>query len=460
MTTSISMKPYTQVFPVKLSKISSQVLSTFVNCNYLLFFMMMSIGIDQAHAREWFATSQISSRLIFDSNYLLRTNAASPDPNDTRIIKPKDTIGGTLSAGGTIGSQTENSDIHVQGNVNFNRFNIDNFNSTDVFLYPEAWFTVSPRNKLGISGTLFFDTTLAREIAGNGTNVQDSSDSDDLFGIAKRRFKKSIKPEWNHSLTEKTNLNLSYEFTDVTYQDAESTGRTDYSIHSGQLSLSYQLTENTSIFVIPSTTLFSTPDADSSTTYYSLQAGIQHKFSERWEAEIVAGGRYSRSEFNKRRTNKDIDGNPVPVFNTGGQIIDKDHSSGLGSLANASITHHYTTGSIEASIGQDIRPTGNGDLQTSNEAALTWTHQLSEHLDFSLPASFLRAEAINSDSDRLDRTYYQVAPRLNWRLTPELSMALSYRYRYQKYKVLTGSANSHNAMLSVTYHWQRFSISR
>jgi hypothetical protein len=457
------MKPYETIHASvfkKLSKISSNVLSAFVNCNYLLFFMMLSVGIGQAHAREWFATSQVSSRLIFDSNYLLRTNAESPDPNDTRIIKPKDTIGGTLSAGGTIGSQTENSDIHVQGNVNFNRFNIDNFDSTDVFLYPEAWFTVSPRNKLGISGTLFFDTTLAREIAGNGSVEPDSSSSDDLFGIAKRRFKKSIKPEWNHSLTEKTNLNLSYEFTDVTYEDAKSTGRTDYSNHSGQLSLTHQLTENTSIFVVPSVTFFSTA-ADSSTIYYSLQAGIQHKFSERWEAKIVAGGRYSRSDFNKRRTNRDIDGKPEPALNmTDEQIIDRDHSSGLGSLANASITHHYTTGSIEASIGQDIRPTGNGELQASNEAALTWTHQLSEYLEFSLPVSVLRAEAINSDSDRLDRIYYQAAPRLSWRLTPELSMALSYRYRYQKYKILDDSANSHNAMLSATYHWQRFSISR
>lgn len=434
------MKPSIPVFPVKFSIYSNHVVSTFVQYSHLLLFIMLSLCLDQAHAREWFVTPQASSRLIFDSNYRLRSNL--PTRDNLRTIKPKDTIGGVLSAGGIIGSQTENSDIHIRGNVAFNRFNIDNFNSTDFFLYPETWLTVSPRNKLGISGKLFLDRTLARERPDFiDSTPQDLDETDDLLGVPKRRFLKSVRPEWSHSLTEKTTLNLNYEFTDVTYEDAESTGRTDYSIHSGQLNVSHQLMPKTLVFSNASVTLFSTPDIDSSTTYYSLQAGIQHNFSERWEVEIVGGGRYSRSEFRNRNNNKDT-------------------SSGLGGLANASITHQYTTGSLHARIAQDIRPTGNGDLQTTNQVAFSWNHHLTEHLSLNLPLSALRASAINEDTNRLDRSYYQVAPAINWKLTPEFSLGLRYRYRYQKYDNADDSADSHSAMLSANYHWQRLSISR
>ncbi|MEE9424019.1 MAG: hypothetical protein V3V18_03460 [Methylococcales bacterium] len=448
----------------------------------------MSSWLNQAYAREWFVTPRVSSQLIFDTNYRLRSNRDIEDKLDTirneaRTIKPKDTIGGRLSAGAIVGSETENSDIHIRGNVDFNRFTIDNFNSTNVFLYPEAWFTVSPRDKLGISGKLFLDTTLAQENLSAAQVADDTGNSPDrtadLFGIPKRRFMKSIKPEWNHSLTEKTSLNLSYEFTDVTYEDAlkrrrlqdsdlqdpQDSGRTDYSMHTGQLHLSHQLFHNTLVFSNASVTYFSTPETRSSTTYYSLQAGIQHKFSERWEAEIVAGGRYSVSDSTTERQDVVRDTNNIPILDASGKPIlrrfdVKDNSSGLGSLANASITHHYETGSLTASIAQDIRPTGNGDLQTSNEVEFIWDYKLSEHLNFNLPISALRASAINSESNRLDRTYYQAAPALSWMLTPEFSLTLSYRYRYQKYDDIENSADSHNAMLSASYQWQRQSISR
>ncbi len=475
------MKTTMSLLPVKNSVYSHHLFPSFMNYNHLLLFIILSTGLDIAHAREWFVTPEASSRLIFDSNYRLRSNTDIPDlrtadPNDTRTIKPKDTIGGRLSAGGTIGSETENSDIHIRGNVAFNRFNIDNFNSIDGFLYPEARFTVSPRDTLGISGTLFFDTTLAREVSGNTLNTpqvdsstnQNNSDTDDLLGQPKRRFRKSIKPEWTHALTEKTSLNLSYEFTDVTYQDSfkqgrlnnfgrlDTSGRSNYSVHSGQLNLSHQLTSNTLIFSNIAASLFSTPDRESSTTYYSLQAGVQHKFSERWEAEVIAGGRYSISESTTQsQPFRNADGSPSPII-----FDNKNNSSGFGSLASASITHHYTKGRLRARIGQDIRPTGNGDLQTSNELALTWIHDLSEHLNLSLPISALRAAAINSDTNRLDRIYYQAAPTLSWRLTPEFSLALTYRYRYQKYDDIGESANSHNAMLSANYRWKRLSVSR
>ncbi len=420
--------------------------------------LLIVISSTNTQAREWYLTPNASSQLLFDSNLQLRTNRTITTNGVTRTLKPGNAFGGTLSAGGIIGSQTENSDVHIRGNVSFNRYNIRNFNSTNFFLSPETWLTVNPRNKLGISGKLFLDTTLSRVRPSVVDNTpQNLDETDDLLGVPRRRFTKSIRPEWNHSLSEKTALNLSYEFTDVTYENAAKTGRVDYSIHSGQLNLSHQLTPKLLLFSNVSATLFSTPDIHASTTYYSLQIGGQYKFSERWEAEVALGGRYSFSDF---RTQKII-----PVINTDGSVFlasisEKNNDSALGSLAYASITHHYSMGQLKASVTQDIRPTGNGDLQTSNQAAFSWTHHLSEHLDFSLPLSALRASSISSDTNRLDRSYYQVAPLLRWHLSPEFSLGLRYRYRYQKFDNADDSAQSHGAMLSANYHWRRRSISR
>lgn len=443
---------------------STQTLSSIVKYCLLLVFGIASIYLSQAQAREWYVDPYASSRLLFDTNLQLRTERAITTNGITREVKPDKVFGGTLQAGGTVGSQTEASDIHVRGNVSFNRYTISNFNSVNFFLYPETWFTVSPRDKFGVSGKLFLDNTLAIERPIDDT-PQNLDETDNLLGVPKRRFMKSIKPEWNHSLTEKTALNLSYEFTDVTFEDASKTGRADYEIHTGQLNLSHQLTPKLLIFSNTSATLFSTPDRHSSTTYYSLQIGGQYQFSERWEAEVAAGGRYSLSESKIQRV--------IPVINSDGQLLvdsdgqlvlrtisEKNKSSGLGSLAYASLTHHYTSGQVTASVTQDIRPTGNGNLQASNQAAFNWTHTLSEYLSFSLPLSVLRGSALDSDSNALDRSLYQVAPILSWRLSPELSLGLRYRYRYQKYDNADNSADSHSAMLSASYNWQRMSFSR
>ncbi len=430
----------------------------------LLVFSIISIYSSHIHAREWYVEPYASSQLIFDNNLQLRPDRTITTNGVTRELKPENVFGGTLQAGGTIGSQTETSDINVRGNVSFNRYTISNFNSVNFFLHPETWFTVSPRDKFGISGKLFFDTTLSRERPIDGT-PQNLDETDDLLGVPRRRFLKSIRPEWNHSLTEKTALNLSYEFTDVTYENASKTGRLDYEIHTGQLNLSHQLTPKILIFSNTSATLFSTPDADSSTTYYSLQLGGNYKLSERWEAEAALGGRYSISESKFQRIVPILDSNGNLITNANGDIAgklisEKNKSSGLGSLAYASLTHHYANGQLKASVTQDIRPTGNGNLQASNQAAFNWSHKLSEHLTLSLPLSFLRGSALDSDSNSLDRTYYQAAPILRWRLSPELSLGLRYRYRYQKYDNANDSADSHGAMLSANYNWRRSSFSR
>jgi hypothetical protein len=433
---------------------------------HLLVFIVLLICLGETQAREWYATPYAKSRLIFDSNHRLRPEQDITTAQGTRTIKPKQTVGGMLQAGGVLGSQTENSDIHLRGHVSFNRYSIDNFNSTDFYLFPETWLTVSPRDKLGISGKLFLDTTLARErpdiIDDTPLNLDET---DDLLGTPKRRFMKSIRPEWNRSLSEKTALNLSYDFTDVTYENASKTGRVDYSSHSGQLNLSHQLTPKMLLFSNTSATLFSTPAIHSSTIYYSLQAGTRYHFSERWEAEVALGGRYSQSDFRTQRLVNITDANGNILVDRNGNVIriplaEKGNNSGFGSLAYASLAHNYATGRVRASVTQDIRPTGNGDLQTSNSATISWTHRLSERLNLRLPVSALRASSINSDTDRLNRTIYQVSPALNWKFTPELSLGLSYRYRHQKRDQTDNAAEAHSAVLSANYHWKRRSLSR
>ena len=426
--------------------------------NHFLLFILLAGFINLTQAREWYVTPNASSQLLFDTNLQLRASQTVTTNGVTRALKPDKAIGGTLQAGGIVGSQTENSDIHIRGNVSFNRYNISNFNSVNFFLFPEAELTVDPRNKLGISGKLFLDTTLSRE---RPSVVDDTplnlDETDNLLGVPRRRFLKSIRPEWNHSFSEKTALSLSYEFSDVTFENAAKTGRTDYTINTGQANLSHQLTPKLLIFSNTSATHFSTPDINSSTTYYSQQLGGQYKLSERWEAEAAAGIRYSFSDFRTQRI--------IPVINADGlitlaSISEKNNDSGLGSLAYASLTHFYAGGTIKASVTQDIRPTGIGNLQTSNQAALSWTHQLSEYLDLSLPLTALRASSISSDTNTLDRSLYQVAPVLRWHLSPEFSMGLRYRFRYQKFDNLDNSADSHSVMLSANYNWRRRSISR
>lgn len=423
----------------------------------LLFTILITL-CNQAVAREWYFKPNVRSELIYDTNLQLRASRTVTLNGVTRRLKPEETIGGRLLAGSVIGSKTENSDIFIRSNVSFNRFNISNFNSVNFYLFPESWFQVSERDKLGLSGTLFLDNTLALE---RPTEIDlapgDLDETDDLLGVPRRRFKKSIRPEWNHSLSEKTALNLSYEFTDVTFENAEKTGRVDYSIHSGQLNLSHVLTPKLTVFSNLSATLFSTPAIDSSTTYYTAQIGGNYKFSERWEAEIVAGGRYSISDF--RRTTIS------PFINNDGQIIvlpvsEKDTNSGLGSLAYGSLKHNYQTGHIKINLTQDIRPTGNGALQSTNLAGLNWLHKINERLILTISATALRGSSINSDTNFLDRSILQASPMLRWRFTPEFSLGMRYRYRYQKFDQEDDSAESHSVMLTANYQWQKMSISR
>ena len=89
-------------------------------------------------------------------------------------------------------------------------------------------------------------------------------------------------------------------------------------------------------------------------------------------------------------------------------------------------------------------------------------YDISERLIFLLDTSFFRNQTNNDDfiTDDDQRSYYEVHPRLRWKLTRWWDVTASYRYRHQKYDGDDDSAESNAVYLSLTYNWPRESVAR
>ncbi len=317
-----------------------------------------------------------------------------------------------------------------------------------------------------------------------------------LVSTQTQRTTRSTNPSWTWQMTERTQLELSYQSSLVSYQKSVfNTGLVDYDSRDGAATLLYQWSPqdqltaqfDRSYFKVPQTglsqlgqpafaidvggslTLQPNPQEQSNTsTTDSFVLGWSHSFSQTLSANLAVGTRNTDS----RTVVQTCTASTPPTFIlVNGQIFgiatciqtaNATYSqTSSGYLYNAGLSKQFELTQVTLSIGRQVSPSGIGTQVLTDSATLGVNRKLSARLNASLAVAGYRVRAIGSNAPPLtDRNYVQASANLTWQWTRQFTIQGGYRYIGLKFPGSTDKAYDNAVYVNLAYAWNGFSISR
>jgi hypothetical protein len=386
-----------------------------------------------ADAAEW----KIDPKLQFTAGY-----------NDNIRLRADNEVSSaeaTFSPSAIFGVESPTSGISGTAGFDFRRYEADsNLDDNNARLDINSFHTLE-RTRLGLDLGFIKDTTLDSQLEATGLV---------LDRVSRRRL--SAAPSWTWLFDERTQLRASYSYSDVEYQNAGGSGFVNYTLNSAQLSLTRAVTERAA----GSLTLSGTKtdnDNDVQSTNTNLQGGLSYQFSETLSTSLFAGIRRTKVDYSRTSLLPIFSGNTLIGFVPLTQDIS---SSDYGYVFSASLTKKFLRGETGFSATRDISNDINGTPIEVDRLRWQNLYRFSETLSANLNLELYNSQSNNSVSTSLNRNYYQVEPKFNWRFKQFWTLAASYRYRKQSFDSTSDDAVQNAAYLTLIYRWPRISASR
>lgn len=384
---------------------------------FLVGFICCCITTGQAAAEKWYFEPTVSARLGYNDNTQLSTSSE---------IK---TFTSDITADAALGFRTEVSDVSITAKMTDRRFDDNAYlNTNNQFLRLQSSIR-SDLNLFGLGADYQRESTRTSEFDFSGY-----SDTNKL------KITKAINPYWDRTLTERTSLRLGGGYTDVTYEDAEFTGLSDYTYKSAYVSLQHRLSERTSLQAVASNSLYTSGSTEFDST--SIQLGFNHMLSETLSVNLLFGPNYTKSKF----------------VDSGGEA----ESSDVGRLIDAGFRKEFELTSLAGSLTTSESAGGEGKMIRRTSLNLSMQRKISERTTLSLSGRMQENTSGGGVSDTSDdRTYYSFEPSLSWRATPWWTVTGSYRYQQSEYTSSNvGAAESNAAYITLRYVWPKESLGR
>jgi hypothetical protein len=383
-----------------------------------------------AWADQWSAIPAVQFRTEYDDNRSLTTDS------------PVSVWAATVSPWLDLSRATPTSSTDVGARLVFNRYSDENVRDTDVQFVTLDQRIKTRLNRFGLDGsykrdTVFSTISEAAETDETG-GLDEAPDAVDLnlVSVEVRRNRLALQPTWTRLLTERTSLNLQYEFRNVDYEN-RGTFLVDYRDQSAAVSLAYELTERDRLELGIDGDLYDAPDSNRESDNYGVQVNLGHAFSRTLRGMFALGARATSFE------------------------IDGERGKSRGLLFDASLIKQESTAmSYRLSAQRSVLPSGVGALVQSDIIRATVTRRLSPRLSVSLRASALKSESLSVDRGPVNRFYYNIEPGFRWRVTRLWTIDGSYRHRAQKYEETDETAVGNAVFLSVNYAWPAIATSR
>lgn len=283
---------------------------------------------------------------------------------------------------------------------------------------------LSERSEIGLDGSFLSDSSLENQL-------DDPADIDQgLSSYNIRRNKLDLAPSWTYALTERSGLDLAYEFIGVAYGDnKERADLENYLYNSAVGRLFYRWTERTTVSGIPQVFGYTSSDSENHFTGGSLSIGLEHRFSETLSAALAFGG-----------YNTDFD-------------IDDQTSSASGGLFSASLIKRGERTRVRGLVSRTLRPSGSGQMREADQVLLGVKRSITPQVDFSFRARYLKTRNIGVGNSN-ERQYVLVEPGITWHLNERLDLAATYRYRSKEDQGIgETTAESNQGVVSLIYNW-------
>jgi hypothetical protein len=371
-------------------------------------------------AEIWYFEPVANARLGYDDNVRLTTRNS------------ESAFSGLVNVSAPFGVRSEVSDIKMEARLESRRFEgLSDLDADDLAFSFDA-NRIFELDRLRLRGALERDSTRVTELETTGA-IQSSTP----------RKRMNINPSWTRQLSERIALELGYDYTDVSYDDAELFGLVDYEYQFASAELTYKLTERNLFLGALLAADFDASDTNTEQTTYGARIGIEREFSETFKGRFLVGFTHTESDFINDQNN--------PVSSDDNDV-----------LLDVSIEKDYETFRVKGTFGTRVAPTGRGRMLRKDAIGFRLVRDLSDRAAFKFDAQWFKNESaggIVNDND--DRVYYSLMPTLTWRATRWWTIESSYRYRIQEYtETGDGEAESNAVFLTARYQWPREGLAR
>ncbi len=301
-------------------------------------------------------------------------------------------------------------------------------------------YAATSRLSFLMNSAYIVDTTMMQELSTSGVVIGQTP-----------RQSIVMNPGFSYALTERLMATLTYNFNQVNYSSPQ---LQNYTTQQVNLRLDYPLkNQKTTLIgnVVGGQTVY---PANNSFRTLGTYLGMNHKFSEKWEATLVGGINYTMLDFGTQVLN--FSQFPFFVF----VQTKRQKTSEVTPYISLFTTRRWTNTSFTAGYSRDESPSAQGGVSQVNRINLFLSHDFTERWVGALYGDYYRSDLSqpNSSTDEV----YQISPQVTYRLTEQLSLTPAYRFGYRIEQFSgggSGTANRHNVWLFLTYvypiHYQR-----
>jgi hypothetical protein len=300
------------------------------------------------------------------------------------------------------------------------------------------------------------DTSYARDstLTTEGPDVRRIND-------VKNRDSLTVAPSITYALSERTSLQSTFLFNDVTYIDAIDSGLVDYQYILGSTGVTYSLWDGLDLFASFVVSNFDVPDLNSTTRSYTEKIGGTWRASESLSMSAALGWILNDIKFEELEAV--LVAQPVPRFEV---VSVAKRTSSNGPIASVSIEKAFAQSVMRFDYTRQVSPSGRGAQSESDSMAFKHVHNLSQRLSLSLDGLYEIRAAQGGDSvpnainaGDLNRDYFEVKAGLRYQLTEEWATSASYRFGHRKNTGLQSDiAETNSFYLTVDYNGRRHDI--
>ena len=328
------------------------------------------------------------------------------------------------------------------------------------------------RNNFAINASRVNDTTLIDDLE------EDDVEDPDLGRVTVQRFRRteSIQPSWNWSMTQRSKIQLSYQFSETSYAGGDTIGLFDYQNHATAATWSYLLSPLSQFFLTANYSRYRVPDmsiqsqsidgnfltvstisgVDSSTPSFSV--GFSHSFSATMQGTLMLGRRKTSSE----RAVTDCRFLFGIFFD--GCVSDSRVTHDTGTTFSGNVNKQFEKLNVVANVNRGLAVSGVGTETEVDSLSIRleypYTARLKSTFTLSGSESRLITSVAGATSAAINIKQYSFRPTLYWQWTREASLGATYQYRHLKRESEDQAVQSRAIFLSLTYTWNKQSISR
>jgi hypothetical protein len=359
-----------------------------------------------------------------------------------------DVWGVIVSPGLRLNAESETWKVTAGAELSTKRYNEDDLNTTEGALTLRSLYR-GERNELGLNAHFIRDNTLVSELATTGV-VQAYTPRTDL----------SVNPTWSHALTPQTKVVVGYAMTVVNYSDTGGTSLTDFREHIATAGVEHNLTERTTVRVAAYYDRFNTENDNFKADTVGVQAGVSHDFSETMRATVIGGPVRTRSETSSQSP---VCNAPIVFGVCTGTVITLNSdvtSTTTGYTLTGELDKRWQTATMTVRGGRELNPSGVGAFVRTDSVRLTLSKELSPTVTGLVEAGFYRSKYIGAAFVENSSRYFRIEPSISWRVSPSWVVDAGYSYARQKFEAEPRAATANTVFISISYVWQKYTMSR